>query len=349
MAMSIVESTRPILGGVDTHADVHVAAAVDAQGGVLGVESFPSTRSGFVALHAWLVGFGSLDRVGVEGTGAYGAGLARYLRGRDLQVIEVDRANRQLRRRAGKSDTIDAIEAARAVLSGRASGLSKSADGNVEAIRALLIAKRSGRETRIRCLNQIRHLGFTAPDTLRERLRGVPRKRLARCVATLRPTVGSDPVLFATKLALRTLGRQVLDLEEAARGLDATLGQLVRTTAPSLLELDGVGIDTAAILLVAAGDNATRVRSEAAWANLCGVAPLPATSGKRTERHRLNRGGNRQANHALWRIVFTRMSSDDRTRAYVTRRIAEGRSKPEIMRALKRYVARETYQHLPTT
>ena len=347
--MSIVESTRPILGGVDTHADVHVAAAVDAQGGVLGVESFPSTRSGFVALHAWLVGFGSLDRVGVEGTGAYGAGLARYLRGRDLQVIEVDRANRQLRRRAGKSDTIDAIEAARAVLSGRASGLSKSADGNVEAIRALLIAKRSGRETRIRCLNQIRHLGFTAPDTLRERLRGVPRKRLARCVATLRPTVGSDPVLFATKLALRTLGRQVLDLEEAARGLDATLGQLVRTTAPSLLELDGVGIDTAAILLVAAGDNATRVRSEAAWANLRGVAPLPATSGKRTERHRLNRGGNRQANHALWRIVFTRMSSDDRTRAYVTRRIAEGRSKPEIMRSLKRYVARETYQHLPTT
>jgi transposase len=349
MAMSIVESTRPILGGVDTHADVHVAAAVDAQGGVLGVESFPSTRSGFVALHAWLVGFGSLDRVGVEGTGAYGAGLARYLRGQDLEVIEVDRANRQLRRRAGKSDTIDAIEAARAVLSGRASGLSKSADGNVEAIRALLIAKRSGRETRIRCLNQIRHLGFTAPDTLRERLRGVPRKRLAQCVATLRPTVGSDPVLFATKLALRTLGRQVLDLEDAARGLDATLDQLVRTTAPSLLELNGVGVDTAAILLVAAGDNATRVRSEAAWANLCGVAPLPATSGKRTERHRLNRGGNRQANHALWRIVFTRMSTDDRTRAYVTRRIAEGRSKPEIMRALKRYVARETYQHLPTT
>ena len=347
--MTIVESTRPILGGVDTHADVHVAAAVDAQGGVLGVESFPSTRSGFVALHAWLVGFGSLDRVGVEGTGAYGAGLARYLRGRDLEVIEVDRANRQLRRRAGKSDTIDAIEAARAVLSGRASGLAKSADGNVEAIRALLIAKRSGRETRIRCLNQIRHLGFTAPDPLRERLRGVPRKRLAQCVATLRPTVGSDPVLYATKLALRTLGRQVLDLEDAARGLDATLGQLVRTTAPSLLELDGVGVDTAAILLVAAGDNATRVRSEAAWANLCGVAPLPATSGKRTERHRLNRGGNRQANHALWRIVFTRMSSDDRTRAYVTRRIAEGRSKPEIMRALKRYVARETYQHLPTT
>jgi transposase len=219
----------------------------------------------------------------------------------------------------------------------------------VEAIRALLIAKRSGRETRVRCLNQIRHLGVTAPDALRARLRGVPRKRLAQCAATLRPTVGSDPVLYATKLALRTLGRQVLDLDAAARDLDVVLGQLVRTTAPSLLELDGIGVDTAAILLVAAGDNANRVRSEAAWANLCGVAPLPATSGKRTERHRLNRGGNRQANHALWRIVLTRMSSDDRTRTYVTRRVAQGRSKPEIMRALKRYVARETYQHLPMT
>ncbi len=154
-------------------------------------------------------------------------------------------------------------------------------------------------------------------------------------------------MLYATKAALRTLGRQVLDLEDTAQRLDVMLDQLVRTTAPSLLELDGVGVDTAVILLVAAGDNANRVRSEAAWANLCGVAPLPATSGKRTERHRLNRGGNRQANHALWRIVFTRMSSDDRTRAYVARRVAEGRSKPEIMRALKRYVARETYQHLP--
>jgi len=158
--------------------------------------------------------------------------LTRYLRVRDLEVIEIDRANRQLRRRAGKSDTIDAIEAGRAVLSCRASGLAKSADGNVEAIRALLIAKRSGRETRIRCLNP-------APDALRERLRGVPRRRLAHSAATLRPTAGSDPVLYATKVALRTLGRQVLDLEDTAQRLDVMLDQLVRTTAPSLLELDG--------------------------------------------------------------------------------------------------------------
>jgi transposase len=347
MTMTIVDTTRPVTGGVDTHADVHVAAAVDENGGVLGVASFPTTPSGFRELHAWLVGFGPSPRVGVEGTGAYGAGVARYLRSRGIEVLEVDRPNRQLRRRVGKSDTIDAIEAARAVVSGRASGTAKSGDGNVEAIRALLIAKRSGRDTRIRCLNQIRHLGFTAPDELRERFRGVGRKQLAVAAAALRPTAGSDPVVYATKLALQTLGRQVLDLEAAAARLDAQLAPLVQATAPSLVELEGVGIDTAAILLVAAGDNAQRVRREAAWANLCGVAPLPATTGKQAARHRLNRGGNRQANHALWRIVFTRMSSDPRTRAYVARRVEAGDSKPEIMRVLKRYLARETYRHLP--
>ena len=343
--MTIVETTRLVTGGVDTHLDVHVAAVVDASGGVLGVESFAATSTGYVELHAWLVGFGTLRRVGVEGTGAYGAGLARYLRGRELEVIEVDRANRQLRRRAGKSDTVDAIEAARAALSGRASGIAKTADGNVEAIRVLMIAKRSARETRIKCLNQIRHLGYTAPDELRERLHGVPRARLAATAAALRPGAGTDAVLHATKLALRSLGRRVLSLETTTEELDTQLGVLVRATAPELLAVEGVGIDTAAILLVAAGDNPQRLRSEAAFAHLCGVAPIEASSGK-TIRHRLNRGGNRQANHALWRIVFTRMSTDERTRKYVARRLADGRSKPEIIRILKRYVAREIYQHL---
>jgi transposase len=202
MAMTIVETTRLVTGGVDTHLDVHVASAVDVNGGVLGVESFATTSAGFVQLHDWLASFGTVARVGVEGTGAYGAGLARYLRSQHLEVIEVDRPNRQLRRRAGKSDVVDAVEAARAALSGRASGIAKTADGNAEAIRALLIAKRSARDTRIMCLNQIRHLGFTAPDELRERLRGVSRARLARTAAALRPTIGGDVVMRA-----RTPGR----------------------------------------------------------------------------------------------------------------------------------------------
>jgi transposase len=343
MAMTIVESTRLVTGGVDTHADVHVAAAVDANGGVFGVESFATTPAGFAQLHDWLTGFGEVARVGVEGTGAYGAGLARFLRAQELEVIEVDRPNRQRRRQAGKSDDIDAIEAARAALSGRASGIAKTADGDVEAIRVLMVARRSARDVRIKYLNQIRHLGFTAPDELRERLRGVPGDQLARTAASLRP--GAGTVMHATKLAIRTLGRRVLDLEADAQELDRRIHDLVRRRAPNLLGVHGVGTHTAAILLVAAGDNPSRLKNEAAFAHLCGVAPLPASSGK-VVRYRLNPGGNRQANHALWRIVFTRMSSDERTRKYVARRLDEGRTTKEVMRVLKRYVAREIYPHL---
>jgi transposase len=346
MAMPIVEAPRPVTGGIDTHLDAHVAAVVDVNGGVLGVESFPTTTAGFAELRDWLVGFGEMERVGVEGTGAYGAGLARHLQGCGLEVIEVDRPNRQARRRAGKSDPADAIEAARAVLAGRATGIAKTGDGPIEAMRSLLIAKRSGREARITCLNQIRHLGFCGPDDLREAFRGVPRTALAARAAGLRPRAGSDDVTYATKLAMRILGRRVLAIEADNTELDSLLADLVETTAAGLLAVQGVGVDTAAILLVAAGDNPERIRSEAAWAHLCGVAPLPASSGKLI-RHRLNRGGNRQANHALWRIVFTRLASDPRTRVYVERRLNEGRSKPEIIRVLKRYVAREVYRHLP--
>jgi transposase len=347
MAMTIVETTRPVTGGVDTHADVHVAAAVDANGGVLGVEMFVTTPRGYAELADWLGRFGEVVRVGVEGTGAYGAGLARFLRARGLMVIEVDRPNRQVRRQHGKSDTIDAIEAARAALSGRASGAAKNADGDVEAIRALLVARRSGRNVRVKYLNQIRHLIFTAPDELRERLRHVHRDQLARTAASLRPAQTGDAVTYATKLAMATLGRRVLALEADGARLDRDLERLVRQVAPTLLAVYGVGVHTAAILLVAAGDNPHRLKSEAAFAHLCGVAPIPASSGK-TTRARLNPGGNRQANHALWRIVFTRMSNDERTRKYVARRLAEGKTTREIMRVLKRYVARELYPHIVT-
>ena len=338
----------PVTGGVDTHLDLNVAAALDGIGGLLAVAEFPTTLAGHRELLGWLSGFGPVARVGVEGTGSYGAGLARFLRRAGVEIVEVDRPNRQARRRAGKSDPLDAVEAARAALSGRARGAAKSRDGNVEAIRALVVAKRSARSAKIQALNQIRHLSFTAPEQLRQRLAGVSRHHLAARAAGLRPATGegADPVTVATKTALRILGRRVLALDAEKARIDALLAGLVTQTAPQLLAVFGVGVDTAAALLVTAGDNPGRLRSEAAWAHLCGTAPIPASSGKVT-RYRLNRGGDRQANCALWGIVITRLGNDPRTRAYMARRLGEGRSKPEVIRILKRYVAREVYHHLP--
>lgn len=344
--MTIVEADRACTGGVDTHLDVHVGAVLDPLGALLGVESFPADRKGCAALVAWMASFGPLDRVGVEGTGAYGAGLSRQLQSAGVTVIEVDRANRQERRARGKSDPADAVEAARAAQSGRASGLAKSRDGNVEAIRALLVARRSAAEMRSKTLVQIRHLSFTAPDELRERLRSYSAYMLANEAARMRVGTSGGVVTIATKTAIVTLARRVLAFDDELVRLDARLAELVADTAPNLLALHGVGVTGAATLLTAAGDNPDRIRSEAAWAHLCGVAPIQASSGKVT-RHRLDRGGNRQANAALWRIVMVRMASDPRTRTYVQRRTDEGLSKLEIMRMLKRYVAREVYKHLP--
>ena len=344
--MTIVEAARAVTGGVDTHLDVNVAAALDDIGGLLGVEEFSTDTAGHRRLLSWLESFGTVALVGVEGTGSYGVGLSRSLRAAGVTVVEVDRPNRLVRRRQGKSDPVDAIEAARAALSGRASGAGKTRDGNVEAIRALTIAKRSARSTKVKTLNQIRHLGFCAPDPLRQRLHGLSREHIAAEAAALRPHAAGDAVMFATKTALRLLGRRVLALDEEKAELDELMADLVVKTAPELLAVFGVGVDTAAILLVAAGDNPERLRSEAAWAHLCGVSPIEASSGK-IIRCRLNRGGDRQANSALWRIAITRMSSDPRTRAYVQRRLEEGKRKPEIIRMLKRYIAREVYGHLP--
>jgi transposase len=290
--------------------------------------------------------FGAVSKVGVEGTGTYGAGLGRFLKKAGVEVVEVDRPNRQVRRTSGKSDPVDAVEAARAVQSGRAAGTPKSRDGNVEAIRALLVAKRSAREGRLRAIHQMRHLSYTAPDQLRCRLKGLSIKKFVAEAAALRPRVGGDPVVYATKVSLSTLGRRVLAFEEETAAIDELLDKLVTATAPEMLELFGVGLDTAATLLVTAGDNPERLHSEAAWAHLCGVAPIQASSGKVT-RHRLNRGGDRHANQALWRIVMTRISADPRTREYVERRTKEGRSKREVIRILKRYVAREVFKQLP--
>ena len=345
MAMTIVEAARTITGGVDTHSEIHVAAALDPVGGLLGTESFPATPPGYGALVAWLESFGEVGRVGIEGTGAYGAGLARHVARAGIEVLEVDRPNRQARRRQGKSDVLDAVEAARTVLAGKA-GAPKSRDGAVEAIRVLLVAKRSAGQSRVKALVQMRHLGYTAPDQLRSTLRGLSVARLVTAAAGLRPTNSSDPVTAATKASLSSLAHRVRALDHEIAGLDARLGALVAATAPELLELVGVGPDTAATLLVTAGDNPQRLVSEAGWAHLCGVSPIQASSGKVT-RHRLDRGGDRHANAALWRIVMVRLTCDPDTKAYVERRLKEGRSKREVIRILKRYVARQVYRYLP--
>jgi transposase len=337
-----------VTGGVDTHADSHVAAAIDQNGGLLGVESFPSTENGYGQLLGWLAGFGELIRVGVEGTGSWGVGLARFLSDHDVGVVEVDRPNRQQRRRVGKSDPTDAVSAARAALSGTASVTPKLRNGPVEQMRVLLVVRRSARQQRIQSLNQLRHLVFTAPEPIRVRFKDRYKTGLVTEAANMRPHKGSDPIIFTTNLMIRNLARRIQGLNAEIKQIDRMLTDLIVGTAPSVLDLHGIGADTAASLLVAAGDNPDRIHNERSWAHLCGVTPIPASSGKIT-RHRLNRGGDRQANAALHRIVLTRMSSHPETKTYVTRRRAEGLSTPEIMRCLKRYVARQTYKHLAQT
>lgn len=342
---TIVEDARAITGGVDTHADAHVAAALDPVGGLLGVREFPATAAGYASLLSWLRGFGTLAVAGVEGTGSYGAGLARYLAAAGVRVVEVDRPDRQDRARQGKSDPLDAVSAARAAQSGRASGAPRGRDGAVEAIRALMVAKRSARQERTQAINQARALIMTGPEELRARFARRSPAQLIEAIAALRPRPGEVPG-YATRVALRELGRRAQFLDAQLDRLDELIGPLVTARAPGLLALHGVGPDTAAMLLVAAGDHPERLRSESSWAHLCGVAPIPASSGKTAGRYRLNRGGDRQANSALWRIVIVRMHSDPATRAYADRRGKEGLSKKEIIRCLKRYVAREVYRQL---
>ena len=343
--MTMTTMPPAITGGVDTHLDVHVAAALDPTGELLGVESFDTTPAGYAQLHDWLCSFGELERVGVEGTGSYGAGLTRHLHAEGVMVIEVDRPNRQKRRRRGKSDTQDAISAARAAQSGDSCGEAKTRDGNVESMRVLRVARSSARKARTQCLNQMRSIISTAPEPVRAELRHLNVYRLIERASAYRPGHKRD-VTSLTKVSLRMLARRAAALEAEIADIDAILEQLVNETAPELIARPGIGVDSASTLLVAAGDNPGRLRSEATFAHLCGASPLDASSGKQ-EHHRLNRGGDRQANSALWRIVITRMVYDPRTTAYIERRMKEGLTKKEAFRCLKRYIAREVYNALP--
>ncbi len=311
-----------VIGGVDTHGDTHHAAVIDTLGRHLADREFPATGAGYRSLTSWMRSHGAVTAVGIEGTGAYGAELARTLIRSGLMVVEVDRPDRKTRRLRGKSDPIDAYAAASAVASGRATGTPKTRDGIVEAIRALRVPLRSAVKARTQAINQARQLLVTAPESIRAPLRDRSWRDLARACARLRPADLSDPV-GATKAALRHLGRRILALCDEIEELNEALASLTVRAAPELLALHGVGPDVAGQLLATVGDNPVRLRSEAAFAHLCGVAPIPASSGRK-DRHRLNRGGDRAANHALHTIVLCRMRWDERTREYVERRTQQG-------------------------
>lgn len=342
--MTSMPTTSPssrVIVGVDTHKHCHSAAVLDGRGVLLGAAAFSADRVGYRALIDWAGQFGTPLRFGVEGTGSYGRGLAAAVRREGHDVVEVMRPDRQDRRRRGKSDPLDAENAARAVLAGIAKAIPKNADGIVEMIRHIKIAKDAAVKARTAAMQSLKAMLITAPNELREVLEPLPNMVLLRRCAGLRPGEMTS-VSAAVKHSLRAIAQRWMTLHDEITGHEKLLAVLVDQLAPRLIAAVGIGPNNASELLLTLGDNAQRLRGEAAFAKLCGACPIPASSGK-TIRHRLNRGGNRRANAALHRIVVVRMKYHEPTRAYVARRITEGKTKPEIMRCLKRHITREIW------
>jgi transposase len=331
--------------GVDTHKYFQVAVALSAQGARLGELTVAADPGGYQQLLDWARSLGAPWCFGVEGCGSYGQGLVSRLRRHDQRVVvEAGRPDRRDRRERGKSDPIDAENAARAVLAGTATGTPKSADGTSEMIREIKIARDTAVKARSQAIITLKALIVTAPDELRHELQPLSKAKLRERCAGLRPGRLESP-LAAAKHALRALARRWQDLDGEIKEHDRLLDTLTAQVAPGLREAFGIGVDVAAEMLILAGDNPERIRSEAAFAKLCGVSPIPASSGA-TQRHRLNWAGHRQANSALYRSVIVRMRFHPPTIAYVKRRTAEGKGKREIIRCLKRYLAREVYRHI---
>ena len=353
-----------VIVGVDTHKDNHVAVAIDGFGGRLGDIVVPTTIAGFEELLAFCLAFvGSAGRLigfGVEGTGSYGVGLARYLRNHGYDVHEIARPARAAERRlAGKNDTIDAEHAARQLLAGHGLSTPKTADGAVETIRLVKIAYDGAVQARTTAMITLKATLATGSEALRAELETLTDHKLILVCAALegptplRPVRRGAPAVVvlgdpdvAMRHVLSSMAKRWLALHEEAKAHAASLKALTAAAAPQLVEAVGVGCDTAAQMLITAGDNANRIKSEAAFAKMCGACPIPAGSGKTNSRHRLYRGGNRQANAALYRVVIVRMRWHQPTIDYVARRTAEGMSKREIIRCLKRYLARELFRLL---
>lgn len=340
------DPTEVVLG-IDTHKDIHVAAVLTALGVLLATSTFPATAAGCRRLLAWVRGFGPLHRAGVECTGSYGAALTRYLNAETITVIEVNRGDRAERRRRGKTDTLDAETAARAVLSGRATAIAKSGDGQVEMLRMFKQAKASAIKSRSQAINQLKAILVRTEPALRESMTGLSNPALFRRCAQLTVSDPHDPA-GAAALTLRLLAHRVLTLTDEIDELNSHITAAIQTRAPQLLQRYGVGPDTAAALLLVAGDNPDRLTSEASFAALCGVSPVESSSGK-THRRRLNRGGDRQANSALYTITLARLRWDKRTQHYIRRRVAEGKTRREAIRCLKRYICREIYRDIIAT
>lgn len=333
-----------IVVGVDTHEDQHTAVAVNGLGQVLATLEVETTAAGYRRLVGWARKLGHFERAGVEGTGAYGAGLCRYLLAEGIEVIEVDRPNRQRRRRRGKSDPTDAESAARAVLAGEATTVPKDTTGAAETVRILHVTRRSAVKAKTQAGNQIKDLILTAPEPMRRQLRDRTTRQRVKMCAAWRPGPVSDPT-SALRRALHDLALRWRALDAEIKSLEADLERLLGELVPSILAEPGAGIDVAAKLLIAAGENPERLKSEASFAALCGVSPVEASSGKHTS-HRLNRGGNRQANNALHTVVLYRSSRCDKTKAYIARRSAEGKPERAIRRCLKRSLARRFHRLL---
>lgn len=345
----ITAQARVVIAGVDTHADTHNVSVVGLDGRLVDNDEFPATLAGYQRLLDWVAGFGIIEAFGIELTGSYGAGLTRFVQQQGVRVVEVDIPHPSVRAKKGKDDRIDSEEAARKVLSGQATTIPKDTTGPVEAIRQWKIARDSAVKSRTIALQNIRDLLVTAPAVLRESVRQLRSlQATAKHFAACRPdlTRQHDPVQ-AAKAALRALGRRTVFLTEEIKDADAAMDTLVKEIAPTLLSLDRVGTQHAAQLLITAGSTPNRIRSEAAFARLCGVAPVPASSGK-TTRMRLHRGGDRQANRALYLIVINRLGGHQPTKDYLARRTANGHDKRDTIRALKRYLVREIFKALKT-
>lgn len=333
---------RVVVLGVDTHAETHTAAVVTGGGVLLDVRTFPATHVGYEQMLSWARGYGSLGRAGVECTGSYGKALTRHLNAAGIEVIEVSSPDKATRRRRGKTDALDAEAAALSVLNGRAAATPKAGDGPVEMIRMFKLAKSSAIKARTQAINQLKAVLVAADPTVRQTMATLSGPVLIRRCAQLQATNPRD-ITSAATYTLRLLASRILDLTAEINDLTRQITDAITAHTPSLLERTGVGPDCAAAFLLAAGDNPDRLTGEASYAALCGASPVEASSGK-SQRARLNRGGDRQANAALYRVVITRMRWDERTRTYVERRTAQGKTRREIIRCLKRYVAREIYQ-----